>query len=306
MSKILARVWAALILGLIAPITMAQQELTFPSAAGTDSIPASLFKPDGQGPFPALVIMHDCNGLGPRSSGAARRWGRELLQQGYVILIPDSFSPRGASDGVCTLSDPTIRAATSGDVRAADAYGALAALRELPFVDGRRVGIMGSSHGGWTTLAAMVTASSDTDPLALAKRAGFAAGIAFYPSCLVRLGEWSVLLRNGRTGPMSSHRGVYKPIAPTLILSGELDDWPPAEPCRQLVEVARAEGHPIDIHIYPGAYHAFDNDAPVRFVAQRNNPSTPGGFGATTGGNPAAWADARKRVAAFFATHLKQ
>jgi hypothetical protein len=33
-------------------------------------LPTELYKPDGAGPFPAIVIMHDCSGLGPRSSGA--------------------------------------------------------------------------------------------------------------------------------------------------------------------------------------------------------------------------------------------
>ena len=41
-----------------------------------EQIPAALMKPDGPGPFPAVVIMHDCSGLGPRSSGAPDRWAR--------------------------------------------------------------------------------------------------------------------------------------------------------------------------------------------------------------------------------------
>ena len=40
-----------------------------PIGASTE-IPATLIKPDGEGPFPAVVIVHDCSGLGPRSSGA--------------------------------------------------------------------------------------------------------------------------------------------------------------------------------------------------------------------------------------------
>src|SRR5258706_3687457 len=67
----------------------------------TDQLPVTVMKPDGPGPFPAVVIMHDCSGLGPRSSGAPRRWADELVAQGYVIAIPHSFSPRGLSAGVC-------------------------------------------------------------------------------------------------------------------------------------------------------------------------------------------------------------
>jgi len=42
---------------------------TTPSGA-SEQIPVMVLKPDGAGPFPAVVIMHDCSGLGPSSSGA--------------------------------------------------------------------------------------------------------------------------------------------------------------------------------------------------------------------------------------------
>jgi dienelactone hydrolase len=90
-----------------------------------------------------------------------------------------------------------------------------------------------------------------------------------------------------------------------MILIGEKDDWTPAEPCRRLVENSRAAGYPMQIRIYPGAHHAFDNASPVRYNAQRNNPNAPSGHGATTGGDAEAWADARVQVSAFFSLHLK-
>ena len=267
-------------------------------------LPATLIKPDGEGPFPAVVIVHDCSGLGPRSSGAPLRWANELLQQGYVIIIPDSFSPRGFADGVCFIPGNQTTS-VYGNVRAADAYGALAALRALPYVDGKRVGIMGGSHGGWTTLSAMFVPVDANDTLVDAKRNGFAAAIALYPACAPRYGAWSTS-RLGNFGPPASYSGVYQPIAPLLILIGEKDDWTPAEPCRRLADASRAAGYPVDIKIYPDAHHSFDNNNPVRYDARRNNSSSLSGHGATTGGNPAAWEDAKKEVAAFFARHLKR
>jgi dienelactone hydrolase len=56
---------------------------------------------------------------------------------------------------------------------------------------------------------------------------------------------------------------------------------------------------------YPGAHHSFDSHNPVRYVEARNNPSSPTGRGATTGGDPVAWADSIREVAAFFGRHLK-
>jgi dienelactone hydrolase len=280
--------------------------LTVIAAGSSLELPATLIRPEGEGPFPALVILHDCSGLGPRSSGAPRRWAQEMVGQGYVAIIPDSFVPRGFPDGVCTIPGSQTTA-VNGYARAADAYGALAALRALPFVDGKRIGAIGNSHGGWTVLAAMVAEPDAESASAQSKRNGFAAALALYPSCTARYGEWSTARTKGsRFGPAVSFRGTYRPLAPLLILTGEKDDWTPAEPCRHLVEASRAAGYPIDIRIYPDAHHAFDNDRPERYDARRNNPNSPSGSGATTGGNPAAWTQARKDDAAFFARHLKQ
>src|SRR5207237_8816402 len=103
------------------------------------------------GPFPAIVILHDCSGLGPRSSGAPARWAKVLLEQGYVVAIPDSFSTRGFPAGVCVDPSPS-RNEVAPRRRVADADDALALLRSLPYVDGKRIGVMGGSHGGASTL----------------------------------------------------------------------------------------------------------------------------------------------------------
>jgi dienelactone hydrolase len=258
----------------------------------SEQIPITLSKPDGPGPFPAVVIVHDCSGLGPRSSGAPARWARELLAQGYVVLVPDSFTTRGFPDGVCTVTS-TRGIDVSPERRAHDAYAALAHLRRRPYVDGSRVGLMGGSHGGSTTLAAMTAPSSDREPPAR-DSARFVAAVALYPRCTTRAGA----LRGDASG-------VYRPLAPVLILIGEKDDWTPAEPCRQLTETAQRAGYPVTIKIYPGAHHSFDSHNPVRYVEARNNPSSPTGRGATTGGDPGAWADSIREVAAFFGRYLK-
>ena len=280
--------------------------LSIPTTApgGTpERIPARLSKPDGPGPFPAVVILHDCSGLGPRSSGAPGRWARELVRQGYVVVIPDSFTTRGHPDGVCT--DPSPSRAEVGPLRRVrDAYAALAYVRTLPDVDGSRVGLMGGSHGGSTTLASMVAPESESEPLARDKRAGFAAAVALYPGCNASFGGWRVARRSGAGGPSTDYVGVYKPIAPLLILIGEKDDWTPAEHCRKLADVARQAGYPVVIKVYPGAYHAFDSSNPVRYVPTRVNANAPSGRGATTGGDPTAWADSVREVTAFFGQYL--
>ncbi|MBV8535115.1 MAG: dienelactone hydrolase family protein [Alphaproteobacteria bacterium] len=277
--------------------------VTISSAVSGEQIPATLRTPDGSGPFPAVVIMHDCSGLSSRSSGAPGRWANELVPQGYVVLIPDSFTPRGMPAGVCTEPPDRSRVA-DGEVRAADAYGALAYLRSLPDVDGRHIGIMGGSHGGWTVMSAMYEPVLPTNPLTAVKQDGFAAAIALYPSCSGPYGAWATG-RVGRTGPIVTYAGVYKPIAPVLILIGEKDDWTPAEPCKHLAEAAQQSGYPVSMKVYPGAFHSFDSFAAVRFDPRRTNANSLSGHGATTGGDATAWADAKQQVAAFFGRYLR-
>ncbi|MGL4291930.1 MAG: dienelactone hydrolase family protein [Phreatobacter sp.] len=272
-----------------------------PSGARAESLglPFTVTKPAGDGPFPAVVILHDCSGLGPTSSGAPWRWSSELTRQGYVTIWPDSFSTRGFPNGTCQEPD---QAAAFPEVRVADAYAALAHLRGLAFVDGSRIAVMGGSHGGSTTLASIVSTPANS----ARAEPGFAAAIALYPSCGRRYGDWGVERVREPGSPIIGYRGVFKPRAPLLILTGALDDWTPAEPCRQLAERARATGLPVDIEIYPGAHHSFDSVSPVRHVEGRVNFNAAGGRGATTGGNREAWAAARKSVAEFLARHLRR
>jgi dienelactone hydrolase len=265
---------------------------TAPNGA-REEIPVTISKPEGPGPFPAVVIMHDCSGLGPRSSGAPGRWARELGTRGYVTLIPDSFTTRGYPDGVCTDASPS-RGEVALSRRVADAYAALAHAGALPYVDGRRVGLMGGSHGGSTTLASMAAPQNARDLRAREKGAGFAAAVALYPSCGITLGTWR-----------ADGTGTYRSVAPLLILIGEKDDWTPAALCVKLAASTQATEHPVAITVYPGALHSFDSDRPVRFVAARVNRNAPGGRGATTGGDAAAWADSIRRVVEFFGERLK-
>jgi dienelactone hydrolase len=235
---------------------------------GDERLPTTLHKPDGAGPFPAVVMMHDCSGLGPLSSGAPGRWAKELLSQGYVVILPDSFSTRGYPNGICTDASKG-RVDVRPSVRARDARAARAFLRTLAYVDKERIGLMGGSHGGFTTLVTLSRPGS-----------GFAAAVALYPRC-----------------QFVQH---LKPDAPLLILIGELDDWTPAKECATLA------GERVTVKVYPGAHHSFDSPRPERYIAERINPSAPSGRGATTAGNAEVWADSIRQVTEFFAKNLKR
>src|ERR1700761_2136715 len=78
---------------LIALTACAQTPLAFD--AGASSGPEAraqgeLFLPDGVGPFPAVVLLHGCDGVGPHY----RAWARRLSSWGYATVLVDSFGPR--------------------------------------------------------------------------------------------------------------------------------------------------------------------------------------------------------------------
>jgi hypothetical protein len=76
------------------------QDLAFPDAAGTIDQLASarmaLIKPAGSGPFPAIVLMHQCTGL----NRAVATWAGAAVSHGYVVLLVDSLGPRNVKS-VC-------------------------------------------------------------------------------------------------------------------------------------------------------------------------------------------------------------
>jgi hypothetical protein len=74
------------------PTSTAAVDVTFPDTAGTLQLPGQLYRPDGPGAFPAVVVLPGCGGIQPLH----HRWAHTLQQWGYVALLVDSLSPRGA------------------------------------------------------------------------------------------------------------------------------------------------------------------------------------------------------------------
>lgn len=121
-----------------------------------------LLTPQGGGPFPAVVVMHGCDGINANT----RAWAQRLVGWGYAALIVDSFRSRGLNN-VCNRG-----AILPPSVRAADAIAAKNYLRSLPNIAKSRIGLIGFSHGGWAALAAS---------------SAFSAVVAYYPLCSGRV-----------------------------------------------------------------------------------------------------------------------
>ena len=103
-----------------------------------DRIQGYLAKPDGAGPFPAVIGLHGCAGMHDTTK---QRLADDLVSWGYVILLVDSFATRGIEQA-CTGGSFFARAGK----RPSDAYGALAFLARQSFVDPQRVAAVGFSH----------------------------------------------------------------------------------------------------------------------------------------------------------------
>lgn len=260
---------------------LAQDSVVFPSLDGPltggkpTSLPGLLMKPDGIGPFPAIVALHGCNGLFKEGALVAREaaWAQLLTSHGYVVLFPDSFGPRD----VTTDCDGRVRAWAE---RSYDAYGALRYLQAQPFVIGERVGLMGWSHGGGSVIFA-IAPDSIAHPADLPK-GDFRAAVAFYPAWCSRLSiDW-------------------KPDIPFLLEIGAQDDSIQPAPCIERAEQAQAAGAPMQIKVYDGAVHDFDwpGDTP-------HTITSPSGKVAHYGVDEDARADALTRVLAFFDFRLK-
>ena len=239
---------------------------------------AILFRPPGSGPFPAVVALHGCSGLYDPSGRLSLRhadWAERLSEAGFMVLLPDSFGPRGAGSQ-CRTRDRVTRPSRE---RVADALAAKLYLQSRADVKADAVSLLGWSNGGSTVLYAVQAGRRVGDG-----RPDFARAVAFYPGCR-----------------LVAERGGWHARLPLLILIGQADDWTPAEPCEDLARDAHAAGDPVSLVTYPRAYHDFDHhDLPVR--THGDLAYTAGGSGqAHTGTDPKARADALSRVPGFLA-----
>jgi dienelactone hydrolase len=90
-----------------------------------------------------------------------------------------------------------------------------------------------------------------------------------------------------------------------LLLMGEMDNWTPAAPCKELIAQVKNEGGPpIDAHFYRNTYHGFDNPN-VPMTVRTNVKLPPDGHSPIVGSNPEARADAINRVTQFLAKELQ-
>jgi dienelactone hydrolase len=247
-------------------------------ALDTGALKTVLFRPDGAGPFPAVVGLHGCEGLLDKDGTPAARyrdWAQHLTAAGFVVMYPDSYGSRGLGSQ-CSIRRRAIR---TDHERVADANAARRWLQAQSFVKADHVTLLGWATGGisalWTVRRKAVLPKDD--------KTDFRSAAAFYPGCR-RLDN-----------------SAWSARVPTLILIGAADDQTSAQVCQRMVAGARGRSAGTSIVVYPGTYHDFDHpDLPLQVRAGYAFATDSSGR-IHTGTNPAARADALRRVPQWLA-----
>jgi len=232
-----------------------------------------LVVPRGEGPFPAVVMVHGCRGVRPY----VQEWARIIASWGYVTLLVDSFYTRHVPPTCSKLSEWSAHESVGG--RVFDAYGALEYLGALSFVAGDRIAVMGWADGAPLSAASALGARAFYDR-------HFKAAVALTPDC--------------------TDFSTARFSIPLLVLAAGRDDWTPAESCRRMARGALTATAPISLHVYPGARHGFDDAELVSevFIRDAYNPNRQPTRGATLGYHGASHQDAVGRVQRFLLEHL--
>ena len=181
-----------------------------------------IFRPDSQGPHPAVVFLPGCSGFKPAfAPGAYERPAEQLRSMGFVVAWADYLARRKLTN--CAGGGVTQ------DEAGRDAVEAASWLKSQPDVDPKRITAIGWSWGGGSVLAALADRGIK-DP-------GFSRAILYFPYC--------------QAAAPSVHR------IPVLVLRGGSDTVAPPQLCEPALRgESRKTG--VKIIVYPGAFHAFD------------------------------------------------
>ena len=211
----------------------AAQQVTYPTAvlpglAAPATIAATLSRPDGPGPFPAVIVLHDCSGVSRKDQD----WAKRLVSWGYVAIQPDSFGSRKLGSLCADVNR------VDAQQRVQDVISTAGYLATLPYVQKDRIAVLGFSHGGWTIMKGV-------QENARWSSYGIKGAVAYYPYC---------------TAPQDNDVAI-----PLRILIGEKDDWTPAQRCRDVISGAKKPSL-IEATFYPDTYHSFDCNCGTRWI----------------------------------------
>ena len=207
-------------------------------------VDALITYPEGDGPFPVLLIVHSSGGAGEFVSEwykFFRDQQKPLLDMGIATMYLDNFSARGTKN---TYRDQSKASIWSTYV---DAFMTLEYLSKNPKVNKSKIGISGMSRGG--NISMMAGEKRIRDAL-ISKDLYFVAAQPRSPEC-------------GITGMFRNPQ----PIKETKIwyVHGKADDFTSYSQCVELAKKINANGGNVKIDIRSGWHHMFTGGFEPKF-----------------------------------------
>ena len=120
--------------------------------ARTASLQTTVFRPNGPGPFPLLIINHGKEAGDPHGQGRDRFifMATAFVKRGYAVMVP---MRQGFADSTGTYADHGCDMTANGHAQAADVLDAIDYARGQDWIDADRIVIAGQSYGGLATIA---------------------------------------------------------------------------------------------------------------------------------------------------------
>lgn len=202
-------------------------------------------RPEGDGPFPVVFMLHGCGGQRPFQDGMAE----VALRAGAAVVQIDSFGPRqiGRASAIALVCTGMR---LHGRERAGDLYAAMSWARTQSWADAARFGAVGWSHGAWTIMDALalrpdeIERATGLSGLSDEPLQGLAGTLLVYPYTSV------ASYAGRRDWRFAPHRNIAIVAERDYIVG----------PTRGTLERQRARGTPMEIIVFEGATHAFEDD----------------------------------------------
>jgi carboxymethylenebutenolidase len=191
-----------------------------PGANRGPAVAAYVARPDGDGPFPVVIMIHEFYGLNESIVGKADG----LAEAGYVVVAPDTF--RGSTTAWIPRAIFQVITTRSQQVNQ-DLDSVYAWIAAQPDFDPQRIGVLGFCYGGRASL----TYSLHNPRLA--------ATVIFYGS------------------PETDPQALQALPAPVLGIFGGADSSIPLDEVYAFEAALNQAGIPNEITIYEGQPHAF-------------------------------------------------
>lgn len=197
---------------------------TISGTNGGPDVRAYVARPEGNGPFPTVIMIHEFYGLNESIVSKADL----LAKEGYVVVAPDTF--RGSTTKWIPRAIYQVLSAKSENVNA-DLDSVYTWLGSQPDVDSERIAIAGFCYGGRTSLVYSLHNNQ------------LAATVIFYGS------------------PETDVETLKKLPGPVLGIFGGADQSIAVEDVKDFDAALTEAGVPHEITIYEGQPHAFIQDA---------------------------------------------